>query len=421
MQNLLTLAILFSISLTAEAASFGNQSSSDDSGTSNFGNTVATWHKVYGQGGFSSVEDLLKSNQGGYLTAGGIGRNNALQWVGAADQQIQVTKIDQGGANIWVKSYTPFGVGVPGKVKQVLEDSSNNIIVAGNVGSYGTKNRKETRDVFVMKLDSLGNKIWARKYGGPEANTIGSLAIADDGGILVLGSKGDRKETQAWLFKVTADGEFLGESIFPQRVTSSLIIEEDKMLLGGTGLLIVDNQGNAIDYKNNYPGGLSKLQPVADGYIVTGGVRNVKKKQYPHWMGKIDRNGEIVWQKTYKFKGQQLSYLNSMVITDDAIYAVGAQNQEIGYDLEPFVVKTDLEGNQLWKKAVQKSKRGTTRMTKLVATADGGFLASGVTGEDFTYDTSPVRVYGKALLLKFDAEGNSDYLIEEKPKKRKLW
>jgi hypothetical protein len=402
----------------ASAAGFGNQSSDPTTPTSSFGNNTSTWHNIYGKGGFSTIEDLLASRSGGYLTAGAIGRNAALQWAGIADKQIQVAKVDTGGAYIWVKTFTPFGVEARGGVKRIVEDDVGNIIIAGNLGEYGTKNRKETRDVFVMKLNAAGEKIWSRKYGGPEANTVGSLAIANDGGILVLGDKGSGKDRQSWLFKLTEAGDFLGESLFPQQVTSNLIITDKHMLLSGRGLLIVDQAGNAVSFNDNFAGNLSHMMPHENGYLVGGNA--VKGDRYPPWMGVVDKDGKLLWQRTYDFKGQKVAHFGSMAVDAEGIYSIGSQKKTFGDHAVAFIFKTDFEGNPVWKKLLTGTKRGS-RFMEIVPTSDGGFLAAGATDEDFSMNTRPVKWFGKALLVKIDKAGSSDLLEDESLSRVKFW
>ncbi|MCB1645595.1 MAG: hypothetical protein KDI36_09085 [Pseudomonadales bacterium] len=423
MNTLMVLVFLLGLSPGSHGAGFGNTQPVGGSGKTQaaggFGNAVSTWDNIYGQGGYTHVESLIVSRTGGYVTAGAVGRGAALQMAGVADKQIQVTRIDTGGSYVWVKSYTPFGVKLRGEARRLAEDADGNIFIAGDLGEHGNKSRPETRDVFVMKVSPQGEQIWARKYGGPEANIVYALAIANDGGVLLLGNKGQGKERQTWLFKLNAEGEFLGESLFPEyHVANVLQVQDDGMLLAGVGLLKVDHNGNEVARYDNFPGSVAHMLPVEGGYLIAGSA--TRGDRYPAWVGKTDPQGKLIWSKTYDFKKQKLAAVSAVASDDTGIYLAGSQKLTFGDHSVAFVMKTDLEGNPLWKKLLSGTKLGA-RFTEIVSTADGGLLAGGITDEDFTMNNGNARFFGKALLIKFDREGQSILLKDENLKQVKIW
>ena len=61
---------------------------------------------------------------------------------------------------LWNKT---FGGSSTDIARSVTTDSSNNILVAGYTNSFGTGNY----DFWVIKLDSNGNHLWNKTFGGP--------------------------------------------------------------------------------------------------------------------------------------------------------------------------------------------------------------------------------------------------------------
>ena len=56
-------------------------------------------------------------------------------------------------------------------------------MAAGYTRSFGTG----SRDMWLIKLDSNGNPVWQKTYGGPESDEARSIKQTADGGYLVAG------------------------------------------------------------------------------------------------------------------------------------------------------------------------------------------------------------------------------------------
>jgi len=162
------------------------------------GISAANWEWVVSSGasGMDRVWDMALDNQGNILVTGEF--NDTLQ-VGSTIingwglNDVFVAKFSPTGNPIWAKA---FG-GNEGDIGLSIDtDSLGNSYVTGYYG--GTAHFEEqdlvsagSWDIFVLKLDSSGNKVWAFSEGGI-SNDIGyGLAVMPDGRCFVTGWFGE--------------------------------------------------------------------------------------------------------------------------------------------------------------------------------------------------------------------------------------
>src|SRR5262249_49744603 len=125
-----------------------------------------------------------------------------------------------------------------------------------------------TGDLWVLKLDAIGNAVWQKSYGGSASDGAGAVRQTPDGGYVVAGYTRSYGAGQfdAWGIKLDADGNVTWQKTD-----------------GGTG----------FDFA-------SDVQPTADGgYIVAGSTTSFGAGSDDAWVLKLDANGNVIWQKTY--------------------------------------------------------------------------------------------------------------------------
>ena len=113
---------------------------------------------------------------------------------------IILTKIDLSGKEEWTETYigteSMFGYDIA-----VLPD--DNYIITGTTAMTSV-----TADVFIIKADSEGRRIWSKAYGGIHNEKGISLCIAQDSSIIVTGKTTSfgAEFTDVYLFKIDMDG-----------------------------------------------------------------------------------------------------------------------------------------------------------------------------------------------------------------------
>ncbi len=145
----------------------------DSSGNVNWAKTYDVSNNVYD---FSLFP--LDNGTNGYIGAGittsfGTGNNDFL-----------VLKLDSGGDIVWSKTYDG-GIDDWAKYIFPLNDGLDGYIVAGYTSSFGVG---FAYDFLIIRLDASGNVIWAKTYGGSGSEEVYSIYSSGDGGFIVAGS-----------------------------------------------------------------------------------------------------------------------------------------------------------------------------------------------------------------------------------------
>jgi hypothetical protein len=163
------------------------------SGSGNF-----LWQKVYGEVRIDEwgyeVEGTADS---GYVIAG----NKELP---SGDSDVYVIKTDRNGDVLWERTYGGDGADVGRSVKQTMDGG---YVIAGETKSFG---EGET-DVYLVKTDESGNVLWERSYGGRSDDLGRSICTTSDGNYVVVGttkSFGTGGE-DVWLIKIDTNGNVI--------------------------------------------------------------------------------------------------------------------------------------------------------------------------------------------------------------------
>ena len=152
-------------------------------------------------------------------------------------------------------------------------------------------------DVYVVRLDALGDKVWSRTYGGPQRAWARPVLTTPDGGILLAGSISSIQEDIS-LIRLNASGDVLWSRTYGgvdthEWVSTAITTSDGGLLLAGgikprssalddsdTLLVKLDASGN-IQWSRRYDlyggclinmscEGASLLVQTSDGNFVTG-------------------------------------------------------------------------------------------------------------------------------------------------------
>ena len=261
----------------------------------------------------------------------------------------------------WSKTYGGTNWDIPlGGVKQ----TTGGYIIGGLTESYGAG----SRDVWLIKTDTTGNKLWDITYGREHCDCGWIMDTTTDDGY-IIGAHGrwepDMDDTSGWLIKVDGNGNK----------------EWDSRFGGASG--------------EEYFFG---IQQISDGYIITGGTESYGAGDFDLWLLKTDNNGNEIWNKTYG--GAELDGGYSLQQINDGGFIIIGSTDSFGAGKSDFwLIKTDSQGNKEWDKTYGGSEedRGKT----VYQTTDGGYILAG--------NTKSFGGNGETWVLKVDNNGNEKW------------
>jgi hypothetical protein len=357
------------------------------------------WSKTYDAVGAEILFSATQTSDGGYAL---VGSHGAFTWV---------VKTDSSGRMQWNQSYDDEISGMP---ECIVQSTDGGFAISGLSGSQGFD------QFWVLKMDSQGKGVWSKSYGNGYSMGARSLVQMDDGGYVVVGDVSSNN-THGWdTLVVRVDS--LGNSIWSKtygginddRAMQVIKSKDNYLVLAGftnsngsepSGpldywLAKLDFEGNMIwtrSFGGNQEDYGTCLAETADGGFVMAGQTRYGAYPAPQdfWLVKTDASGNMQWNKTYG--GSDAEEAMSVIQTKDGGYAIVGITRSIGAGSTDFwLVKTDSSGNKQWSRTY--GGRGHDLATNVFQTEDGGYVLAGSTD---SYGSGDYDFW----LIKTDAQG----------------
>src|ERR1700741_211568 len=256
------------------------------------------------------------------------------------------------------------------KIYPSVIDQSGRDVVATSDGGYlivgmTTNYTPNDSDLLVIKTNYLGDTLWTKKYGGPQAEYANAIIPTYDGNYFILGftrSFGSGSD-DTWLVKMDPYGNILWTQTYGSTGIddgNDIIATWDGnyVITGRTNnnahLFKIDPSGNVIWTKTyggaQYENSHSVKQCLDGGYILTGQTRSYGQGLADIYIVKTNSFGDTLWTKTYGGAGMDDG--NSIIANSDGTYIICAETNSAGgygdYDIQ--MIKTDSYGNGIWNK-----------------------------------------------------------------------
>jgi hypothetical protein len=273
------------------------------------------WDRRYGSAASEMLYNAIATPDGGYLLTGNTGGpisgpsgDRSMATRGPMD--VWTIKIDALGNKQWdnllsgaVGIYVYGAANIPGGGYALLA------LPFGAVSGDVTGPSNGNDDLWLVKLDAAGNKVWDRLYGGSGFDQPHALLPTADGGLLLAGSSGS---------SISGDVSQGGGGLWLVKVNASGIKQWDQVY-AGTGL---DR--------------IADIKALPDGgYALGGRVSNMTNPQNPSTgdfgIINVSATGVQRWVQHPGGTGNEL--LNSMtVLSNRDLLAVGTSDSDISRD-----------------------------------------------------------------------------------------
>lgn len=265
-----------------------------------------------------------------------------------------ITKIDSSGVTIWTRQ---FGSDGDEDIQWSAIDMKGNIYITGwTTGALINKNFGR-EDIFVVKYDSDGEKVWSKQFGTDSTDMAKGICADNAGNIYITGSTSGKMGKESF---GKADGI----------------------------LMKLDSNGNQI-YITQFG------TPTDDfGYYVTGGpdtdificgttwgdLSGKNKGMIDGFTGRFTADGKLVRYTQFGTESFDIALLLG-VDDDKNLYIAGTTSGNLGCEQigegDCFLIKTTAEGEILWNNQFGTMNHDSVRGLCLSPGASGDLVISG--------------------------------------------
>ncbi len=350
------------------------------------------WTKTYGDSGqyWDIAFSVQQTQDGGYIVAG------IADWNLYIYADIYLLKTDSRGDTLWTKKFGGDSIDMSYSVQQTLDGG---YVVTGRTKSFGAGND----DVWLIKIDSSGDTIWTKTYGGIDSDGGRSVMQTIDGGYMIGGNTESygAGSNDVWLIKTNSLGDTtwtktyggidhdIGYSV-QQTTDSGYIIAGETRSYGagkGDARLVKVNSSGDTAWTKTYGGAeedlfMSVQQTSEGGYIATGWTSSISADTPDVYLVKTDANGDTLWTRTYGGDGRDLG--KSVHQTSDGGYIVAGWGGS-SINVDAYLIKVNSRGGTMW----TKTYGGLAHAVDV--TADGGYIFAGCRNRGFGDDVWLVK------------------------------
>lgn len=288
---------------------------------------------------------------------GGLATGGRTESQGAGQEDVWVVRIDADGNRLWDRT---FGGAATDRGRAIRELADGGFAVAGATESKGAGEF----DAWVLRLDKDGRLLWERHFGGAGTDWASGVVETADGGLAVAAYTQPNEQVPftAWIIKLDAEGNTRWERRFG---------------------------GEQTDWA-------TAIAETSDGHLVVSGYTESRGAGNADlWVLLLDANGELQWQQT--FGGSERDYASTVHVTRSDDILLGGMTESAGAGgVDIRLISLALDGSVRWDRTYGGARDDWVR--GLVQTRDGGFATAG-------YTTSQGSGLYDVWVLELDADG----------------
>ena len=179
------------------------------------GNGTIEWRKYFGGTNTDTCYDVVETTNG-YLMIGSSDSDDVDIKNNKGAYDVWVVKIDKTGTLLWEKS---FGGSQTDEAYQIVKTNDNHFLLVGETSSTDKDvgNQNGGADIWVLKIDTDGNIVWQKTFGGTHFDVGKSIKSTEDGGFLIAGNTRsldkditeNKGNNDVWALKINSSGKLL--------------------------------------------------------------------------------------------------------------------------------------------------------------------------------------------------------------------
>ncbi|MBI3511674.1 MAG: T9SS type A sorting domain-containing protein [Bacteroidetes bacterium] len=312
--------------------------------------------------------------------------------------------------NVFFETY--FGSGLPDCGRDLRQYSDSTIYEAG----YTTDTIAHHTDVRLCKTDRFGNMLWTRTYGGSLDDDASGIEISSDGNLLMCGETYTTSNgIDALLMKVDTSGNILWQRNYGgplnECINRMTVLADGKIAMTGfvsdafssndIYVLVVDANGNYV-WSANVGGmfndvGHSICALPDSGFVVFGDTKRSAMADYNIEGVRFQNGGNILWDSTYSYNDTLADGCQNVILLSDGNLLLFGESQSTPFSWFDFLLhKIDLNGNTIW---FRKQGGNLPDAAFSVCEVADGFIG---TGYSQSYSPGPNNI----IVFKTDTAGN---------------
>jgi hypothetical protein len=313
------------------------------------------WAYNYGDVNTDGFYYVINATGGGYVATG----VQSLSAYGISN--LYMVKVNEMGEKVWqfvgdgIKTTQGFGI---------TETPDNGFIACG----YIQDSVDSDRDIYLVKVNSLGDKVWEKRYGSKKAGSSTgdydeayAITAAGDSGYYLTGSFNGNVSCcgKSFLMKISASGDSLWTKTYTQALGYSIMrLANGNIVICGSSsangqdayLIKTDASGEMIWEKSygtaGYDFGTAVVLTQDGGYALTGFSSKSGSSNQDVSLYKVNESGALVWSKT--FGGDELEQGYGLIRNSDGGFCISGLSNTGGSYI--FFNRTDSDGVEIWQK-----------------------------------------------------------------------
>ncbi|MGB4095655.1 MAG: T9SS type A sorting domain-containing protein [Bacteroidales bacterium] len=205
---------------------------------------------------------VLQTNDNGFIIAGGTEKWGYSGW-----KNIYLIRTDINGDTLWTKTYGETCEVCENWAFSMTKTNDSGYVICGYIQNYDTYGK----DVYIMKIDSIGNQQWYKTYGGIYDDVGRSIYKTNDNGYIITGytESFGVGNCDVYLIKTDINGDILWARTY-----------------GGAE----NDVGYSVQQTND------------NGYIISGSTRSFGDGSSDVYLIKTDENGNIEFINNFNKK-----------------------------------------------------------------------------------------------------------------------